>query len=133
VDGQSTGTGATQPRIHHQCSIRTTYYRVLINAPNNGCDQAVSANAVATIIADLVVTTQPNDVNEMYRWNNTITVSISGGSGTISYQWQASTDGINGWANATGTGANTAIYTPSKCISRNDILQSIGERCQQWM
>jgi hypothetical protein len=27
----------------------TTYYRVLINAANNGCDQAVSNNAVAVI------------------------------------------------------------------------------------
>ena len=42
-----------------------------------------------------------------------MTVVVSGGSGTVNYQWQSSADGINGWANATGTGATTATYTPS--------------------
>jgi hypothetical protein len=40
-------------------SSRNNYYRVLINAANNGCDQAVSNNAVAVITPDLLVTTQP--------------------------------------------------------------------------
>jgi hypothetical protein len=42
-----------------------------------------------------------------------MTVSVNGGSGTISYQWQQSADGIGGWANSTGTGATIATYTPS--------------------
>jgi hypothetical protein len=37
---------------------------VLINAANNGCDQAVSNNAVAVISPDLLVTTQPSNVND---------------------------------------------------------------------
>ncbi|MBK9983126.1 MAG: hypothetical protein IPP15_12015, partial [Saprospiraceae bacterium] len=95
----------------------TTYYRVLINAANNGCDQAVSNNGIAVIAPDLVVTTQPSNVNECIGGTNTMTVTVSGGSGAISYQWQSSTDGIGGWANATGLGATTNTYTPSSAVA----------------
>ncbi|MGB4848977.1 MAG: hypothetical protein WBP41_13725, partial [Saprospiraceae bacterium] len=79
----------------------------------NGCDQAVSNNGISVINPDLVVTTQPSDVNECIGGTNTMLVTVSGGSGAISYQWQSSTDGIGGWANATGLGATTNTYTPS--------------------
>jgi hypothetical protein len=58
------------------------------------------------------VTLQPTDVNECIGGTNTMTVVVSGGSGTISYQWQSSADGSTGWANALGTGSTTATYTP---------------------
>src|SRR4030095_14405825 len=90
----------------------TTYYRVLINAANSGCDQVVSNTASAIIIADLVVSTQPTDVNECVGGTNTMTVAVTGGSGTITYQWQQSVSASGPWANATGTGATTTIYTP---------------------
>jgi hypothetical protein len=110
----STGTGATTATYTPSSATPgTTYYRVLVNAANNGCDQAVSNNAVAVIIADLVVSTQPTDVNECVGGTNTMTVTVTGGSGAITYQWQQSTDGSTGWANSTGTGATTATYTPS--------------------
>jgi hypothetical protein len=95
----------------------TTYYRVLVNAANNGCDQAVSNNAVAVITADLVVTTQPTNVNECVGGTDQMTVTVSGGSGTITYQWQQSPNGIGSWVNSTGTGATTATYTPSSAVA----------------
>jgi hypothetical protein len=56
----STGTGATTATYTPSSAVPgTTYYRVLVNAANNGCDQAVSNTSVAVIISDLVVTTQP--------------------------------------------------------------------------
>ena len=83
-----------QQPIHHQVQhAGTTYYRVLVNAANSGCGQAVSDNATAIITADLVVTTQPTNVNECVGGTDQMTVTVSGGSGTISYQWQSSTDG----------------------------------------
>ncbi len=45
-----------------------------------------------------------------------MTVAVTGGSGTITYQWQQSADGSTGWSNATGTGATTATYTPSSAV-----------------
>ncbi|HJW29258.1 MAG TPA: hypothetical protein VJ508_08385, partial [Saprospiraceae bacterium] len=109
----STGTGANTSTYTPDSSVPgTTYYRVLINASNNGCDQAVSNTATAVISPDLVVTTQPTNVNECVGGTNTMTVAITGGSGIISYQWQSSPDGSTGWANATGTGSTTSTFTP---------------------
>jgi hypothetical protein len=108
----STGTGATTATYTPSSATPgTTYYRVLVNAANNGCDQAVSNNAVAVITADGGTTAF--DVNECVGGTNTMTVTVTGGSGTITYQWQQSADGSTGWANSTGTGATTATYTPS--------------------
>jgi hypothetical protein len=109
----STEQELQQQPIHHRAQPRNNYYRVLVNAANRGCDQAVSNNAVAVIIADLVVSTQPTDVNECVGGTNTMTVTVTGGSGAVTYQWQQSADGSTGWANSTGTGATTATYTPS--------------------
>jgi hypothetical protein len=61
--GEFNRTGATTATYTPSSAVPgTTYYRVLINAANSGCDQAVSNNAVAIITADLVVSTQPTDV-----------------------------------------------------------------------
>jgi hypothetical protein len=67
-----------------------------VNAANNGCDQAVSNNAIAVISPDLLVTTQPSNVNECIGGTNTMTVVVSGGSGTITlsmaifcFKWRA--------------------------------------------
>jgi hypothetical protein len=44
-----------------------------------------------------------------------MTVVVSGGSGTISYQWQSSQDGFNGWAMQSGTGSTTAhLHHPAQ-------------------
>src|SRR6185436_16257953 len=84
----ATGLGSTTSTYTPSSAVAgTTYYRVLVNASNNGCDQAVSNNAVAVIAPDLVVTTQPSNINECIGGTNTMTVAVSGGSGTISYQW----------------------------------------------
>ena len=119
----ATGAGATTATYTPSSAVAgTTYYRVLVNAANSGCDQAVSNNGRVDITQDVAITTQPNDVNECIGGTNPMTVSVNSGSGTISYQWQSSADGINGWTNATGAGATTATYTPSSAVSRNDLL-----------
>jgi hypothetical protein len=61
----STGTGATTSTYTPSSATPgTTFYRVLINASNSGCGQAVSNNAIAVISADIIITTQPSNVNE---------------------------------------------------------------------
>jgi hypothetical protein len=59
------GTGSTTATYTPPST--SSWYNLLqgaVNAANNGCDQAVSNNAVAVITPDLLVTTQPTDVNE---------------------------------------------------------------------
>jgi hypothetical protein len=132
----STGTGnTTTTYTPSSATPGTTYYRVLVNAANNGCDQVISNNATAIIIADLVVTTQPSNVNECVGGTNTMTVVVSGGSGTITYQWQQSADGSTGWANSTGTGNTTTTYTPSSATPGTTyyrvLINATGNGCGQ--
>ncbi|MGB4849124.1 MAG: hypothetical protein WBP41_14460, partial [Saprospiraceae bacterium] len=132
----ATGPGATTSIYTPSSAIAgTTFYRVLINAANNGCDQAVSNNATAIIAADLVVTTQPTNVSECIGGTNTMTVTVTGGSGTISYQWQSSADGSTGWANATGLGATTNTYTPPSVVAGTTfyrvLVNAVNNGCDQ--
>jgi hypothetical protein len=97
----ASGTGSTTATYTPPSTVvGTTYYRVRITATGNGCDPVVSNNATTIISADLVVTTQPTNVTECVGGTTTMTVVVSGGSGTISYQWQSSATGTGGWANA---------------------------------
>ena len=119
-----------------QCNYQeqhTTEYWLMHT--NSDCQQAVSAVVTAIIIPDLVVTTQPTNVNECVGGTDQMTVVVSGGSGTISYQWQSSTDGTSGWANATGTGATTATYTPSSATAGTTyyrvLVNATDNDCQQ--
>ncbi|HJW30890.1 MAG TPA: hypothetical protein VJ508_16765, partial [Saprospiraceae bacterium] len=132
----ATGTGATTATYTPESTIAgTTYYRVLINASNSGCDQAVSANATATITPDVSITTQPSNITECVGGSNTMTVAITGGSGSITYQWQQSADGIGGWSNGTGAGATSATYTPVSTTAGTTyyrvLVNASGSGCDQ--
>ena len=74
----------------------TTYYRVLINASNSGCNQAVSLVSTVVITPDISFLTQPSNITECIGGNNAISVSITGGSGSLTYQWQSSPDQLSG-------------------------------------
>jgi 2-phospho-L-lactate guanylyltransferase (CobY/MobA/RfbA family) len=133
---QLDGAGATTAAYTPSSAVPgTTYYRVLVNAANNGCDQAVSDNAVAVITADLVISTQPSNINECVGGTDQMTVTVTGGSGTITYQWQESADGSTGWANSTGTGATTATYTPSSATPGTTyyrvLVNAVNSGCDQ--
>jgi hypothetical protein len=88
----------------------------LVNAANSGCDQTVSNTATAVITPDLAVTTQPTNVTECVGGTDQMTVTVSAGSGTISYQWQQSPNGTNSWTNSTGAGATTNTFTPPSTV-----------------
>src|SRR4030095_3827061 len=109
------GNGTTYSAI--TSSAGTTYYRVMITDNFSDCSDPIS-NVISVIVApDLLVTTQPTNVNECIGGTSTMTVIVSGGSGTLSYQWQSSPNGSTGWANATGTGSTTSIFTPPSDVA----------------
>ena len=64
-----------------------------------------------------------------------MTVNITGGSGTITYQWQSSTDGIGGWANAAGTGSTTNTFTPPSATPGTTyyrvLINAVNTGCDQ--
>ena len=88
----------------------TTYYRVLVNAANSDCQQAVSSMVTAIINPDLLVTTQPNDIIECDAGAEVLVIQVSGGSGAVTYQWQFSPNGTDSWSDISGAEATT--YQP---------------------
>ena len=109
----ATGTGATTATYTPASTTAgTTYYRVIISPQDNGCNPVTSSSAKVIVSPQITISSQPQAVNECTGGTNTVSVTVTGGSGTISYQWQTSPDNST-WTTATGTGATTATYTPS--------------------
>jgi UTP-glucose-1-phosphate uridylyltransferase len=92
---------------------------------NNGCDQAVSNNAVAVISPDLLVTTQPSNVNECIGGTNTMTVVVVVVQEQLAINGNQAWMGQTGWVNATGTGSTTATFTPPSTVAGNNLLQGM--------
>jgi hypothetical protein len=87
-----------------------------------GCDQAVSNNAVAVISPDLLVTTQPTDVNECIGGTNTMTVV------SVVVQVQSAINGSQAQMDQQdGRMQQAQVQLPqsytSKYSSRNNLLQ----------
>ena len=121
----ASGSGSTTAVFTPESLVTgTTYYRVLVNASNSGCNPTVSNTATAVISPDLTVTTQPSNLNECIGGTATISVVVAAVQITITYQWQSSPNGTNTWSNASGTGNATATYTPSSSAA-GTTLQSI--------
>ena len=91
--------------------------------------------ATAIIIPDLVVTTQPTNVNECVGGTDQMTVVVSGGSGTISYQWQSSADGIQAGQMQQEQEQQQHTYTPSSATAGTTyyrvLINATGSDCQQ--
>ena len=92
----------------------TIYYRVTITAAGNGCPPVTSSNSTVVVRPDLVITAQPVDRDECVGGNQTISVTTTGGSGTVSYLWEQSATGTGAWsaASITASANNLATYTP---------------------
>jgi hypothetical protein len=110
VGGSGANTATYTPP---SATAGTMYYRAVVSAAGNGCSNATSNAALSTIVADPAITVQPLPITECIGGNLTMTVTATGGTPSLNYQWQQSADGSTGWANVTGgTGATTPTYTP---------------------
>ena len=91
----------------------TYNYYITIGLSGSGCDALTSANATVIVLADPIVSAQPTTTQSVCQ--NTVTsqlsVSITGGTGTASYQWYSNTTNSNvGGTPIAGATLNT--YTP---------------------
>ncbi|NUY80791.1 immunoglobulin domain-containing protein [Flavobacterium sp. MAH-1] len=97
--------------VNNTTVSQITVITMIATAPN-GC----------SIISTASVTVYPNLVAPVIGENQTVcefaspgaitqTTPVAGGSGTYTYQWQRSLDGLTGWANAPGASTG-ASYTP---------------------
>ena len=95
-----------------------TYYYCVVGATGTGCNSSASAlndAAVAIVAQPLVSSPTPATQTDCNGGTPTnLTVSPSGGTGNFSYQWYSDASNANsGGANlGSGSGAQTANYTP---------------------
>ncbi|HOY39918.1 MAG TPA: hypothetical protein PLK75_11535, partial [Bacteroidales bacterium] len=81
----------------------TTYYlRYLVYGGSAGTRYSSDASTTVTVVADPSISISANYTNICTGGSVTFTQSVSGGTGTITNQWQYSTDNVN-WTNWTTT------------------------------
>ncbi|MFN4255553.1 MAG: hypothetical protein ACK4Q5_11160, partial [Saprospiraceae bacterium] len=107
----ATGTSLTVAGITAAGSYQ---YRALVSASGAGCNAAVSSAATITVVSDLSISAQPQNISECVGGTNQLSVSVTNGTGSITYQWQSSPNGTT-WANVSG--ATSATYTPPSTSS----------------
>jgi large repetitive protein len=101
----------------------TFYYRVIVSATGNGCGTVTSGTSTVTIVPDLVVSTQPADIDECVGGTVALTVATTGGTGTVTYQWEESNDGTTGWTAVAG--ATSASYTPPSATAGTKYYRAV--------
>ncbi len=103
--------GATTTSYTTPALSTTTYYQMVISATGNGCD-AASKKARITIVADPAITTQPANTTICTGGTATFSVTATGGTPSLTYQWQSSLTGSNSSFTNIG-GATSSSYTTS--------------------
>jgi|GEM_PF-777171 len=101
--------GATSQNYTPGNLTGTTYYRVVTTSNNAS---VTSNTATITVYPELI--TSINPVSAVINYDSTageLINTVSGGTGTYSYQWQRSTDGSN-WSNIPG--ASSQNYAPGR-------------------
>jgi gliding motility-associated-like protein len=91
----------------------TYYYYGIVTLSGSGCSTATTASAAVQVIADPVVTI--NTLSYTYCQNATataITPTISGGNGSITYQWYQTGSAVNTGGTAI-SGQTSSSFTPS--------------------
>jgi gliding motility-associated-like protein len=91
----------------------TFYYYCVVSLTTGGCSSITSNTATVIINALPTISTQPIATQNLCvgaTISSALTVSPSGGTGTLTYQWYSNT--TNSTIGATPVGTNSANYTP---------------------
>jgi gliding motility-associated-like protein len=97
----------------------TLYYYVAINNSGNGCNSVNSNTSTISVLSDPNVTITPSAQNLCTNGIVTpLAVSYTGGSGSASYQWYSSSNGLNSGGTLI-SGATSANYTPPSNVQNN--------------
>ncbi len=106
------GSGAATLSYTTPALTANLYHRLRVNSTGGGCLAPIYTNSVlTTVVADPALTTPAANAVCIGGSSVTATSTVSGGTGTFSYQWQYSSNGTSGWANVV-TGTPTGItYT----------------------
>ena len=105
----SGGSGSTTATYTTPSLIATRYYRVVVSAAGAGCTSTTSGGAAVFVVPDPSIVTHPAGTTACYNSTWPMSVAVNGGT-AISYQWQVSPNGLNGWSDV---GTNSTDYTTS--------------------
>jgi hypothetical protein len=111
IDNGSTWSSWSNTIPSFAAVIGTNRIQSRRNCTGSGCNSNIN-NVSWTVVADPAIVTQPQSGSTCYNAYYTLSVSMSGGSGTYTYQWQESTSGCSGSWNNVGT--NSATNTTNR-------------------
>jgi len=129
--GWSNISGASSTSYTTPVLNATTYYRCIVSQTGSGC-QSTSNCATVTVVSDPTFTTQPQNSTICSGGQSTLSVVVSGGTGTTSYQWQSSIAGCgSGWGDIIGA-TNDSYTTPILATTTyyRCIASQTGSGCQ---
>lgn len=112
-------------------TVGKKYYRCVTKATYSGTSSAATnTNSVYVTVNDTPtpqITSQPKDVSVVVNQAASMSVTATTESGTLSYQWQISSNGTSGWTNTSATTNTTNPTTTSvgtsyrRCIVTNTL------------
>ena len=116
ASGFGSGANFTLSGLTAGTSVVTVY-----PADAGGGSVSITVTVVPATPTGISISSQPASQTVTEPNTATFNVTASTTAGTLTYQWQVSTDGGLTWANVTGgTGANTASYTTGATSNATD-------------
>jgi len=105
--------GATGPNYQPLGMATTISYRVIITDANSVCSPYTAPCATVTVVPDPNISIQPMDAIVCTGATHSLSVTATGGTPLLTYQWQVSSVDCNGiWTNIAGA-INSTYTTPS--------------------
>ena len=109
--------------------ISTTDYFVRISGT---CNTSTCASTTVTVYPVPSITTQPNPISECMGATNTLSITASGGTPSLTYQWYSNVAN-NNTSGSLISGATSSIYTPPSSTSGTHyyycIVSASGNAC----
>lgn len=99
--------GATSTSYTTPVLTTTTYYRVMASSTGNGCGSATSNTATVTVVPDPSITVQPVGATVCVNSFYTLSVTATGGTPSLTYQWFSSPNNST-WTAVVG-GTNSTL------------------------
>ena len=92
-------------------------YRVVVSMPNSTCS-GTSNTFTATPVKAISVTVTTTNSTVCINSLAIVTANVTGGSGTLTYQWQSSNNGNNSWIDIAGATSET-LNIETSIVSNN--------------
>jgi hypothetical protein len=92
-------------------------YRCVVNDGCGTSNQNISSAGTLTVYSSPSISAQPTNASYCLNGNSSFTVAASAGNGSLSYQWQYSSDGGISWNNLTNTGIYTGATTATLSLT----------------